>query len=153
MTKDLNKLVEAKAEVTTNLEELRQMVSDTTALDEERKRIMQEVFMLETQLRSLISENARVAQNQNEYEQKYQSAYSLYKTKLTRIDEINTALKDKAAQSEIIRNFISSLRALDGERTAFREELWGGIVDHMTVRSKKEIMVTFVGDITVTIAV
>ena len=52
---------------------------------------------------------------------------------------------------EILTNFINSLRDLTGEQTEFREELWGGLVDHIRVDSEKSSTVVFRGGIEVTL--
>ena len=46
---------------------------------------------------------------------------------------------------------INSLHDLTGEQTEFREELWGGLVDHIRVDSEKSSTVVFRGGIEITI--
>ena len=149
--KALNTLFGIKDEVVGNLTELRGMVSDTTMLTEERERASQEAAAIEEELRTLIAENARVAQDQDEYDRKFREAYGRYEQRLGRMEEINAEISEKDALAERIRNFIDRLLNLDGEQTAFDEQLWGGIVEYMTVYEDKKVTFTFVGGIEVTV--
>ncbi|MDD3186585.1 MAG: hypothetical protein PHT76_14945 [Anaerostipes sp.] len=47
--------------------------------------------------------------------------------------------------------FIKSLRGLDGEQTEFREELWGGLIDHIRAENEKTVTVVFRGGIEITV--
>ena len=144
-------MIGEKEEVIANLGKLGQLVSDTSTLDEEKKQLDQEITILEEELRRLIAENAHVDQEQDEYNQKYNAAYDRYDTKRTRREEIKAKKREKTVLSERIRIFIANLMTIDGEQTVFDEELWGGIVDHVTVYTKDRIVFTFVGGIDVVV--
>ena len=47
-------------------------------------------------------------------------------------------------------NFISKLEDLTGEQTEFREELWGGLVEHIRIDEKSSTVI-FRGGIEITI--
>ena len=145
----LNQMMEEKAEVISNLEMLRQLVSDTSTLDVEKEQLEQEVTVLEEELRRLIAENAHVAQEQNEYNQKYNAAYDRYDAKRAQLVEVTAKKNEKVILSERIRFCIANLMTIDGEQMVFDEELWGGIVDHVTVYTKDRIVFTFFGGIEV----
>lgn len=48
-------------------------------------------------------------------------------------------------------NFIKSLQGLTGEQKEFREELWGGLVDHIRAEDEKTVTVVFRGGIEITV--
>ena len=135
--KALNELVGIKDEVLANLTDTPGMVSDTAALTEERERANQEAAAIEEELRTLIAENARVAQDQDEYDRKYCETYGRYEQRLGSMEEIDAEISEKDALAERIRNFIDRLMELDGEQTIFDEMLWGGIMEYMTVLLRK----------------
>ena len=56
----------------------------------------------------------------------------------------------KIDTKEILTNFITKLEDLTGEQTEFREELWGGLVDHIRIDEKTSTVV-FRGGIEITI--
>ena len=149
--KALNTMLREKEEMIANLEMLRQTVSDTSSLTEERERTMAEISSLEEKLRTLISENARVAQDQDEYGHQYAAIYDEYEKKLSSLDEIDAEITNREAREERIRIFIGSLSDLDKEQEVFDEQLWCGIVEHVTVYAKDRIVFTFAGGIEITV--
>ena len=44
--------------------------------------------------------------------------------------------EEKNDTREILTNFINKLEDLTGKQTEFREELWGGLVDHIRIDEK-----------------
>ena len=149
--KALNKLVKEKQETVENLESLLQMISGVAALEEERERVKAEVAGIEKELSEVIQAHARTAENQDEYNQRYHSVYSRYEQRLSRIREINDEIDSVNARSAGIRRFIDGFAGIEGEQTLFDEQLWGGIVHHVTVYSKDKVVFTFVGGIEVTV--
>lgn len=102
-------------------------------------------------LPNLIRENARVAQDQDEYAKKEEKLRTIYGEKHNRFQELEALIQEKNDTKEILTNFINSLYDLKGEQTEFREELWGGLVDHIRVDSEKSSTVVFRGGIEITI--
>lgn len=141
----LDKLLGVKSEVLQNLELLLQTVSDQGPLEREREAIRLESGILEERMQILVNENARVAQNQEEYNRAYHTLYGQYEVCQNRLREIEGAFKEKEMNSVAIRSFITSLENLSELPKGFDEGLWGGIVDHMTVYSKERVVFTFIG--------
>lgn len=71
----------------------------------------------------------------------------LEKQKLT---EGKDLIQEKNDTKEILTNFITKLEDLTGKQTEFREELWGGLVDHIRIDEKSSTVV-FRGGIEITI--
>ena len=149
--KALNTLIESKDVTIANNQELIDTVCQTEVIITEKDNIEQELSMMVEHLNNLIHENARIAQDQEEYARKEESLRSLYEEKRSRYDELEAIIQQKNELKELMTNFINSLRDLTGEQTEFRAELWGGLVDYIEVKSKTEIKVVFRGGIEVTI--
>ena len=60
-----------------------------------------------------------------------------------RYDEVIAAIKDKEAMVIRLDEFIKALKSHDGVLTEFNEELWGSMLDHITVGKGKELIVRF----------
>ena len=60
-------------------------------------------------------------------------------------------IAEKQAKSEIIGNFIKTIKKMDGMVETFDEGLWGGMVEYATVFSKKKVVFTFKGEIEITV--
>ena len=147
----VNRLLDAKEETLANLEKLRDMADDTAPLEEEKERLKAEIPEAEKSLRALIDESTRVAMSQEEYDRRYTELYGQYEQKRTRRTEIEDELLMKRAMNYRIKIFIERLIGLEGEQTTFDENLWAGILDHMTVYRRMKFVFTFVGGLEVTI--
>lgn len=92
---------------------------------------------------NIVAENARVAQNQDEYQKRDDGLVKRYDEAKARYDEVIAAISAKEAQSERLANFIKTLKAQDGTISDFDGSLWGGMVEFVTVGRDKQITVTF----------
>lgn len=149
--KALNTLVDAKAETIENLQGLIDTVCRTDSLVAEQESLEQELGIIAESLTNLIRENARVAQDQDEYAKKEEKLRTIYGEKHNRFQKLEALIQEKNDTKEILTNFINSLHDLTGEQTEFREELWGGLVDHIRVDNEKSSTVVFRVGIEITI--
>jgi len=127
-----NKLVTEKKEIIANAEIIRRTLCGTDTLREEKSRLEDEMSVLVEMTQNIVAENARIAQDQDEYQKRYNGLVQRY-----------DAVKAKEAQSERLENFIKVLKAQDGTIREFDGSLWGGMVEFVTVGRDKEITVTF----------
>ena len=97
-----------------------------------------------------IDENARTAQDQDEYESRYTELVKRFEDKKARYDELAVQIEEAKANAEMLAGFIRQLGRLGAEATEFSEEAWGVLIDHMTVYAKDNIEVTFIGGFSVT---
>ncbi|MCI6304383.1 MAG: hypothetical protein MR652_14775 [Blautia sp.] len=148
--KALNALVEAKEETIENLQELIETVCQIDSLGAEQERLKQELRIIAENLANLIQKNASVALDQTEQAEKEEKLRTLYGEKHSRFQELEALIQEKNDSKEILTNFITKLEDLTGEQTEFREELWGGLVDHIRIDEKSSTVV-FRGGIEITI--
>ena len=66
-----NKLVTERKEIIANAELIRRMLCNTDALQEEKQRLESEMAVLVDMVNNCIAENARIAQDQEEYQKRY----------------------------------------------------------------------------------
>lgn len=92
---------------------------------------------------NIVAENARIAQDQEEYQKRYDGLVKRYDETKTRYDEVAASISAKEAQSERLSDFIKVLKAQDGTISDFDGSLWGGMVEFVTVGRDKGITVTF----------
>jgi site-specific DNA recombinase len=149
----LDKLCDAKEKMIENLEILHHTVISTTGFEKEREALLNEVSELEKSLRSIISRNARIATNQADYEAEYNRILEAgdYKRKIARIEELTEEMSMAQSRGERIAFFIEQLENMKECPNAFDADLWGGIVESMTVFSKDNVVFNFVGNIEVAI--
>ena len=118
-------------------------VFDTAELERERKIIEYELENVAEQVQECIDQNARVAQNQAEYEQRYNELLGKYNSIKAQVDELTTIIADKKARKAELELFMKNLKKQDKAVTEFDEGLWISMVDYVTVNSKEDIRVTF----------
>lgn len=138
-----NQLVTEKKEIIANAEIIRRTLCVTDALQEEKSKLMGEMAVLVEMTQNIVAENARVAQDQDEYKKRYDGLVRRYDEAKARYDEVIAAISAKEAQSERLANFIKTLKAQDGTISDFDGSLWGGMVEFVTVGRDKQITVTF----------
>lgn len=138
-----NQLVSEKAEIIANAQIIRQTLCRTDALEEEKRTLEDEMSVVVEMAQSIIAENARIAQNQDEYQKRYDALMERYDAAKVRHGEVADAITEKVAQSERLANFIRTMQAQEGVLTEFDERLWSSMVDFVTVGREKEIAVTF----------
>lgn len=138
-----NKLVTEKKEIIANAELIRRTLCVTDSLLAEKKQLEDEMSIVVEMTQSIVEENARVAQNQEEYQKRYNALVERYDKSKARYDEVTAAISAKEAQDERLKNFIQTLKEQDGAIREFDSALWGSMALYITVGKKKEITVTF----------
>jgi hypothetical protein len=92
--------------------------------------------------RNCIAENARVSQDQTEYQKRYDSLVSRYDKTKEQYETVTARIKDNRSRNEKLGIFIDNLKGqnLIGE---FDKRLWCSLVDYITVYDKDDVRVTF----------
>ena len=101
------------------------------------------------QVQECVDQNARVAQNQAEYEQRYNELINKYDSIKAQLDELTTAIADKKARKAEIELFMRNLKTQDRTISEFDEELWISMVECVMVYGKKDVRVKFKNGIVV----
>ena len=143
----LNSLVEVKENV---IGELRSFIDDicqTGELVEEHDRAEQELRVLAEHLETLIRENARVTQDQTEYLKQETEIRGLYVEKQGHLARLDEQIAERESKRKTLDGMIQVVCGINGERVAFDEELWGGLLDHICVEEDGQIVVVFKGGI------
>ena len=82
-----NKLVTEKKEIIANAELIRRTLCNADALQEEKRRLESEMAVLVDMVNNCIAENARIAQDQEEYQKRYDGMVAKYDVAKARYDE------------------------------------------------------------------
>ena len=138
----VNKLVSDKEDILANIRCLKEKLSDTSALEEERDSLDVDIALLTEKMQTLIAENARVALNQDEYNKNYAALVAKYDDCQSRRDKAEAEIRKRKARGEQIGKFIEDLSHRDLIQE-FDERLWCNLVDFITVHGKDDIRVTF----------
>ena len=138
-----NQLVAEKKEIISNLRMVIRTLCQTDDLLKEKNRLEEELAVLAETMNKNVKENARIAQDQDEYQRRYNRLVEKYDVVKGKYDKVADAITAKEVQCLRLESFIKELKVQDGIIREFDESLWGSLVDYVTVSRDKEITVTF----------
>lgn len=138
-----NKLVTEREEIAANARLVRQTLCDTTELEQEKASLQQELAVLVEMTQNCIAENARIAQDQGEYQRNYDSLVARYDAAKARFDEVTEAISAKEAQAERLAMFERTLKDHAEPVAEFDSQLWASMVECVTVGVDKGLTVVF----------
>lgn len=137
-----NHMITNKNEIIANLRESIRVASDMTELEKQRDTAKTDMVLLADIIQNLIAENARVVQDQNEYRKKSQTAMERYEAAKEKYEGFEAQIAENHRRIRAMETFINNVNKL-GLITEFDEELWGLLVENVTVYSKEDIRVEF----------
>ncbi|NQJ76372.1 recombinase family protein [Streptococcus suis] len=138
----VNQMLENKYEVLENIDILIQMVN-TDSIDERISSLETETEVVGQMVSNLILGNARMSQNQDEYQIKYRQISDKYESLIKEIENLEVQKFSIAKRHKELLDFHNVLKMQDGLLTAFDEFLWESIVESVKINSGKEIYIQF----------
>ena len=99
--------------------------------------------MIVSMTQNIVAENARIAQDQDEYQKRYDSLVARYDETKAQYDSVTESIAAKEAKSARLADFISLMKSQKGVISEFDIGLWSSTVEFVTVGRSKEITVTF----------
>lgn len=141
--KALRILGEERDEIIATFEAIKDEMYDTAELETEQAALQQEVMVVTELVEQCISENAHVAQNQKDYQKKYDALSERYDRTKERLDKVSGRIMERQAKREMIEAFLHDLAEMDEDVQEFTDDLWFNLLDYVTVFSKKDVRFTF----------
>ena len=138
-----NRLIDCRDEIIDNIRIIQKTVCGTADLEIEKTRLQEELTVLVRMTQDCVTENARVAQDQEEYRRRYDGLVQRYEAVKCQYDKVESEIADKTARREKLAGFIRLLKGQEASLSEFDEHLWGCLVDFVTVSRDKEMTVTF----------
>ena len=77
--------------------------------------------------KELIAENARVAQNQDDYNRRYDEMVSRFEATKAERDALAAEIRQRGIRRREFEQFITTLESLSDQVTDFDETLWGSL--------------------------
>ena len=118
------------------------MLCDSIELEKRQTELKEELEVVVGLVERCVTENARVALDQDEYTERYNGLVSRYEAVKAQYDEVTQAVADKADRKKLLEQFLHTVEVQEPV-TQFDERLWSSLVDFVTVHSEKDIRVTF----------
>ena len=115
----------------------------TEALEREKEKLSAEMTLLQEMIQAAINENARVALDQTAYQKRFDELSGKFEEAKHQHDDAEKQIADRTSARTATRQFIGTLKKMDGLITEFDPSLWGSLLDHLTVYSKEDVRFTF----------
>ena len=138
----VNKLSTDREFYITELTAIKNRLGDTTELEKERRILDEQLGIDAKAVNDLIAQNARVAQNQTEYNERYEALVSRYEETERRRDELADRINQIMIRRRKLERFIENVEGLPELYTEFDAGQWAALVDSMTVHAKDRITFT-----------
>ena len=113
--------------------------SGTESLEAELRILDEQMNREVDAVQKLISQNARVARNQDEYAAEYDAMVTKYEATKAKHDQVAAEIRAKGIRHREFERFILELDKLPDVVMEFDEALWGSFVEKVTVFSKDDI--------------
>ena len=136
----VNKLYADREFYITELTAIKDRLGNTKELEKERRILDEQLGIDAKAVNDLIARNARVAQDQKEYKERYDALVSRYEETEYKRDAVMEQIDRIMIRHRKIERFIESVKDLPEPIIEFDESLWAGLVDSMTVHSKDRIV-------------
>ena len=134
-----NMLVEEREWLLADLREIQATYSGTDEREERLRELDERLNAEADAVQELIAENARVAQNQDDYNRRYDEAVSRFETTKAERDALAAEIRQRGIRRREFERFITTLETLPDEVTDFSEDLWGSLVEYLTVYAKDDL--------------
>lgn len=141
--KAMNIYLDNKDEVVQNLEMACALLCDKKELEEQKQTASDEMNVVAELLQKLITDNARTAQDQDEYEKRYSSLEKRYEQAEAAYNEAEDKIHQQNAREKQLTQMIQQMKEQTGPVEKFDAVLWGMFVDRITVYDDKSMVVKF----------
>ena len=139
----VNILLADKDDIISAFDLVRDEVFDTTSLEAERDARHSEMTIASEMMQKAIEKNARITQDQDEYQKRYAGLVERYETAKTRFEKLAGQISDKDTRCRAMEAFIAELAKQDGLLAEFNERLWHGLVDYATATADGKVRFKF----------
>ncbi len=139
----INRVLENKNEITSHFREVGDTLFDIDKARADLAKAQGELQVTETLLKDLIESNARISQDQDAYETRYQQLAATYETQEREAKKAEQQLLELEHKRYQVESFLKRLEQQDHLLTEFDPTLFYALVEHITVHAKDDIRVMF----------
>lgn len=145
----VNQLLGNKAEHIARFEELLPLLADNSALEADLDSLEAKLSTLMDQQRSYMRENTRILQDQEEYNRRFAEMDAECKAVEEQITAIKEQILENTGRKELIRRCLEQLKLHGDLVTEFDTELWGILVESVTIFADSTLTFLFRDETTI----
>ena len=121
----------------------REALTDTTSIDAEMADLLREIEVVSELTRKCIEKNSAVAQDQKEFNSRYNGYVEKYEALKERYDRLAAERERKTEKAKAIDRFIHTVESRDGLLTEFDPHLWLTTVEKVTITVDGKMLFRF----------
>ncbi len=144
-----NSIIRRKDELIRNCRFVMERCTDCTEIDAELSRLSDEIEVVTGLTRKWVTENAKTAQDSDEFMVRYREYDSRYQELQARVDELEAAKRERQDRIKRFEIFIRALEKHHGELTEFDDSVWLAVIETVTVMPDGKLVFRFVNGMTV----
>ncbi len=139
----MNRLLKIRKEVIANLREIQSSLGSTEDLQDSLAQLEEERNVVAQMVQQLIEQNARVAQDQADYQRRYTELMERYEKANAAVTATQDELHQKENRNAQITAFIAEVSAMPESIAEFRTDYFGHLVERITVFPKGKMTFAF----------
>jgi len=112
-------------------------IGDTSEQEKQLQRLSEEFSGLVDQIEQLVENNAKKAQDQDEYAKKFETLSMQIRQKKAEMETVEKEISDALTRKESVRIYLDGLKSLDSAINKFDIVTWHKLVDYATVMPDK----------------
>jgi hypothetical protein len=147
----MNRLLKDRDSVLANLDILRQTAEDTAGLQTDFDVLAAQMELLAKEQDDLIHKNARQALDQEQYTKEFYELDRQFKAKQDEYERLSGEMDKAKSAVDIITDFKGKLAGLKQTVTEFDIDLWGEMVESVTVQKDGKLVFRFKAEIEITV--
>ena len=124
----LNRLLEGKTTVISNLESLSSVLFDTSEMETTAVKLKAEMELVQEMIQKAIAENARIALDQKEYKARFDELSQRFDALEKQHNELECQIADRVSRRAAMHQFIGVLKKQKDLITEFDPSLWLSLI-------------------------
>ncbi|MGT2929683.1 hypothetical protein ACVR1G_05530 [Streptococcus dentasini] len=129
----ISQLITNKDEIIKNLEILMTALDHTEEVENELETLSSRLLSIQEEVEQLVSQNAKVAQNQSAYQKKYDELVEKYHELQKEHSEKQLALHERKIKLKELDSFIDILKQQEKLDVEYDEKLFNTLVDKLVI--------------------
>lgn len=144
-----NLLAEDKERVIQDSNDVIELLTNTTNIDDEISKINDELVVISELVSKLISENSKSSSDENNYEKKYQQFKERYEALKEKQEELIKIKNNKLSKAIKMKAFMSNLINSEDELKEWNKRIWMLLVEEAIIHRDKSITFKFYNGLTI----
>lgn len=128
---------------------LRKELLNFSEIEEQQRKVSQELSIVAELIRKQITENAAREQSQTAYTEQYDSLAAQYEALQAQIDALQKQKEQRQIQADAISGCLFALGELDILQVQFSDALWNATVERVTVYADERLVFRFKNEVEV----